>query len=361
MKKLFLYIITILSTVLILLIFSCNENSDSKNTDVEYENNETVTEGNWEGCMVSAYIFQEDGRHLPDSSLEMIKEFEQLIDHEIGSIMWYPTFSDSFPAEQCNKMKMIGVIPHLTWELFFPDSVAYNTMPIEGTYDLFDEVLSGKHNAYIEQFAKDAKAFDSIVLIRFLHEFNGNWYLWSGNKNGHENGGPEKVVAVWKYVVDKFREVGADNVKWIWNPHGPSIDVSEEDWNDIVNYWPGDDYVDWMGMDAYNWYPKDPWGGDRPFRDFDNCFRNLYDKCSKLGDQPIMIAEFGTPEFNYEGSTKADWIEEAMNKMQTEYPRIKMFVWFHINKELDWRLNSSPESLSAFIENLQDAYYIGRK
>jgi mannan endo-1,4-beta-mannosidase len=93
------------------------------------------------------------------------------------------------------------------------------------------------------------------VLMRFLHEFNGNWYVWSGNKNGQAEGGPEKVVAVWKYVVDRFRKVGADNVKWMWVPHGPSTDRSEEAWNNVSNYWPGDDYVDWIGLDGYNFLP----------------------------------------------------------------------------------------------------------
>ena len=352
----------IVSGIALFALSACNNDANESNQSLKdtVGLKTTEIEAGWDGCMVSAYIFQEDGRHLPENSIDKIVEFEQLVDHKIGSVMWYPTFSENFPIEQCNKMSKLGLIPHLTWELFFPDSVAYNTMPIEDKYKLMDEVLAGKHDQYIETFAKDAKSFNSKVLIRFLHEFNGNWYLWGGNKNGREKGGPKKVVAVWKYVVDKFRAVGANNVKWIWNPHGPSVDVSEEEWNNIAEYWPGDDYVDWIGMDAYNWYPKDPWGGERPFRDFDNCFRKLYDECSKLGDQPIMIAEFGTPEFDYEGQTKADWIKDALSKMKNEYPRIKMFVWFHINKELDWRINSSPEALYTFKEAMKDTFYIGR-
>ena len=38
-------------------------------------------------------------------------------------------------------MQELNLIPHLTWELFFPDSVDYNTMPIEGTYTVMDEVF----------------------------------------------------------------------------------------------------------------------------------------------------------------------------------------------------------------------------
>jgi beta-mannanase len=102
------------------------------------------------------------------------------------------------------------------------------------------------------------------VLIRFLHEFNGNWYIWGGRKNGAADGGPQKVATVWRYVVDRFRKAGATNDKCVWCPHGPSPDLSPEPWNQVANYWPGKDYVDWIGLDALNWYPKDPWDGQKP-------------------------------------------------------------------------------------------------
>ena len=76
--------------------------------------------------------------------------------------------------EACEKLHKRGIIPHLTWELFWPSRDPNNTA---GTgpdgYAGFNEVLSGKHDAYIDQFALDVKAFNQRVLIRFLHEFNG--------------------------------------------------------------------------------------------------------------------------------------------------------------------------------------------
>lgn len=329
-------------------------------SNIENKSVNSSSDGNWDGCMLSAYLFQEDGRFYPTDALAIINDFEQISEHEIGSVMWYPTFADSFPTAACNQLIKNNYIPHLTWELFFPDSVDYNTMPISEPYQLMDQVLNGNYDNYIEQFAKEAKKLQSTIYIRFLHEFNGNWYLWSGNKNGGLNGGSQKVVDVWKYVVDKFKAIQADNVKWVWNPHGPSIDTATDDWNAIENYWPGDDYVDWIGMDAYNWYPQDPWGGKRPYRDFDNCFRELYDKCIRIADKPIMIAEFGSPEFNYQNTDKATWILDAFNKIKNEYPKIKLVLWFHINKELDWRINSSGKALEAYQKAIADPYFIGK-
>ena len=316
-------------------------------------------EGDWEGCVVGMFT-ADDQAQFPSKGQEGLKAFEQIIDHPIGAVCWFPTWDEEFPSEACQAAQRHGAIPMVTWEIFWPSIDPNNTSGTgpEG-YRGFNEVLAGNYDDYIDRYAGEAKRFGRRVLIRFMHEFNGNWYVWSGNKNGGADGGAEKVVAVWKYVVDRFNQVGADNVKWLWVPHGPSIDLNTESWNDVANYWPGDEYVDWIGLDAYNFYPKDPWGNGRPFRDFDNCFRELYGACAMLGDQPMMIAEFGTGEFEHEGQSKADWITDTFQKIKAEYPRIRIFTWFNINKELDWRVNSSPETLEAFQTALKDPYFIG--
>lgn len=315
--------------------------------------------GDWEGCVVGMYP-ENGNEQLPGGDFSEIDDFAANIKHPVGSVVWFPTWDDAFPIFACQQLQARGIVPHLTWELFWPDQDPNNSRQTDSTgYTGFKEVLAGTHDAYIDQFARDAKTFGQPVLMRFLHEFNGNWYVWSGNKNGRADGGPESVVAVWRYVIDRFRKVGADNVKWLWVPHGPSTDRSEETWNAVANYWPGDDYVDWIGLDGYNFYPVDPWGGQRPLRTFDDCFRSLYDDCAVLGNQPMIIAEFGTGEFESDGFDKAIWITDAFSKIKEDYPRVKIFTWFNINKELDWRVNSSPEALAAFQTAMEDPYYIG--
>ncbi|HEX2394637.1 MAG TPA: glycosyl hydrolase, partial [Bacteroidales bacterium] len=187
------------------------------------------TEGNWNGCVVGMFT-ADSTASFPGNGENGIIAFEDLIQHQVGSVLIYPTWSDSFPAEECRIISKTGAIPHLTWELFKPE-VTYNTAPVDsGGYTMMNEVLAGKYDDYIKKFAGDAKTYKGKVMIRFLHEFNGNWYMWGGRKNGAVMGGPQKVVAVWKHVVDIFRAVGADNVKWVWCPHGPSPDLSLEKW-----------------------------------------------------------------------------------------------------------------------------------
>lgn len=169
---------------------------------------------------------------LPTGDLSEIDDFEALTQQELGAVVWFPTWEDEFPTAACNKLAARGIIPHLTWELFYPSVNPSNTTQIRPNgYSAFRNVLNGTSDAYIDRFAESAKNYKKDILIRFLHEFNGNWYVWSGNKNGQANGGPAQVVAVWKYLVARFKAKDADNVKWVWTPHGPSVDRYEAEWN----------------------------------------------------------------------------------------------------------------------------------
>ena len=342
-----LYNITLEFILLVMLFIRCNNQIEQKFS------------GNWEGCVVGMFTAAENGI-FPADGKKAIIGFETLIKHKVGTVMWFPTWDDPFPITACKKAYEMGIIPHITWELFWPSKNPNNAESVDASgYYAMDEILNGKYDTYINEFALSVKEYGEVVFIRFMHEFNGNWYVWSGYKNGGPNGGPEKVIAVWKYIVDRFKTLQATNAKWLWTPHGPSNDLTTEEWNEVKNYWPGTEYVDWIGLDGYNFYPEDPWGNKRPYRDFDNCFQELYNKCKQLGNQPIIIAEFGCGEFEYEDKTKADWITDAFSKIKTDYPRIKIFTWFHINKELDWRVNSSPEVLKAFQDAIKDPYFIG--
>ena len=93
--------------LLLTLVFFGTSACNTKTAEEKGDEADSVlivdTEANWDGCMVSAYVFQEDGRHLPENSLQIIKDFESLVGHDLGSAMWYPTFADPFPLAQCQQ------------------------------------------------------------------------------------------------------------------------------------------------------------------------------------------------------------------------------------------------------------------
>jgi hypothetical protein len=263
----------------------------------------------------------------------------------------YISFEDDFPDEICHAFREHGMTPILTWEFFFPSRDGHNRRqcPREETH--VEELLAGKYDPYIQTFAMHVKRWNDLVYLRPFHEFNAKWYVWGGEKNGGADGGPELVKQGWTYLVKKFRELNVDNVRWIWCAHEPSVLVSLERWNHIRQYWPGDEYVDVLGIDGFNFYPENPERADPDFYSFEALFSDMYTQMTALSNKPLFIMT-GTSEFYRNGaiSCKADWIRDAFEKIANVYTQIAIMTWLHyqFNEQIDWRIDSSDASLKAF-------------
>jgi mannan endo-1,4-beta-mannosidase len=261
----------------------------------------------------------------------------------------FVSFEDDFPLEICNEFRKHELTPILTWEFYFPSSDGHNRRTCTREETHLKELLEGKFDTYINDFASHVKQWKDTVFLRILHEFNAGWYVWGGEKNGGADGGPELVKRCWIYLVDKFREQNVDNVRWLWCVHEPSVQVSLEEWNQVRNYWPGHDYVDALCMDGFNFYPENPEREHPEFMDFETLFSEMYKQVTALSAKPVFIMT-GTSEFSRKGgiSRKADWINDAFAKIRNIYTHISVVSWFHykFNDKINWRIDSSKEHVS---------------
>src|SRR5215212_2589748 len=134
--------------------------------------------------------------------------------------------------------------PHLDDLILFYDNYP-NSLLIwswEPSGVTLQEISNGAHDAYIDEVARRIKAAGKRVLIRFAHEMNGHWsWPWL-------NQSPADYIAAWKHVVSRFRDLGATNAEWVWSPH-----ILLDSADDFSPWYPGDAYVDWAGLDGYNW------------------------------------------------------------------------------------------------------------
>src|SRR5207244_3541583 len=103
-------------------------------------------------------------------------------------------------------------------------------------------ILAGQYDDYIHSWARAAKAFQKPLFLRFAHEANGNWYPWGQSSEDYKK--------MWIHVHDIFAQEGADNVLWVWSPN--NTDPNGE-LGDVLQYYPGNNYVDWLGFSAFNW------------------------------------------------------------------------------------------------------------
>jgi hypothetical protein len=161
---------------------------------------------------------------------------------------------------------------------------------------------------------------------------NGSWAPWEGSINGNT---PAAYVAAWQHVVSIFRSAGATNVSWVWAPNcGPTSTIS--------SYYPGDSWVDVIGLDGYNWGSSlGKW------QSFTDVFGASYDIVTALSaTKPVVITETASAEA---GGDKAAWITSAyQTEIPTRFPRISAVIWFDVNKETDWRVDSSASALAAY-------------
>ena len=76
----------------------------------------------------------------------------------------------------------------------------------------------------------------------------------------------------------------------------------------INDWYPGDSYVDVMGVDAYNWYQC--LGGNVPWTSFQDTVSGFHDFGVAHG-KPMIIAEWGSDEDSLDPARKGQWITDA--------------------------------------------------
>ncbi len=215
-------------------------------------------------------------------------------------------------------------------------------------------ITEGHLDAFLTQWAKRIKEVDGIVLVRLLHEFNGNWYPWCLSKNDHD---PKLFVKAFRHMHDLFAKENVKNVRFVWCPN--SMSVPQESWNFIMDAYPGDAYVDLLGMDIYNGADQDAvlW---RSF--LKEGIENYFLFTHFLKDKEVIVCETATRERSQneggDAPSKAEWILQMSRTLSTDMSKVRMVAWF--NERKSFLLNSSKGSLSSFREAVvRNPYFEG--
>jgi hypothetical protein len=263
-------------------------------------------------------------------------------------VEFFQGWDREFPRDQVIETWRRGALPVLSWE---PRPTVQPIGPdSDNTKDpgyTLASVIDGSHDEYIDRFATEVRDLGLPVAIRFAHEMNGNWFPWSEETNGNSRG---QYVQAWRHVHDRFTALGATNAIWIWSPNVITAHPSVR----LAPLYPGDDYVDWMGMVGY--YRRvylDDKGKPKP-PTFDNTYQSTIDELHTVAVKPIVITELGATEV---GGNKTAWIQSVFDGL-TRNPDIIGFVWFdHSVNGTDWRIESSDAASNAFATGVADDRY----
>ena len=105
-------------------------------------------------------------------------------------------------------------------------------------------IAAGEFDRNIKQLATFISKIDKPVYLRIGYEFDGGWNA------GYERA--ENYIAAWRRIVDGLRDAGASKVEYVWQSAAFPLDIlNDGGYTDIRQWYPGDEYVDWMGFSLF--------------------------------------------------------------------------------------------------------------
>jgi len=224
------------------------------------------------------------------------------VDIEHTFVVWFLTDNFSEAVEEARIKERYPLISLEPWPLLI-DGLSAET--------LLEDINEGRYDKYIRDLAKRAKfQKPQTILVRWGHEMElTGLYPWS-------QGDPEAYISAHRRVVNIFEELGADNVYWVWSPGGN---------NGAEEYYPGDNYVDYIGVTILADYQWDRQAGFSGLRSFETLLAEKY-RLSEEFDKLLIAVEVGTSIL--EESEKKQWLLEAQ-KSFSYFPRLVAFLYFN--------------------------------
>jgi len=258
------------------------------------------------------------GVYEPDApgSTTGLDQFSRAIGRHPNLASYYSPWLEPFRADFANSVASRG---------------AETVVQIDPKNVPIASIASGQYDAYLRSYAAAVKAFGRRVVLSFGHEMNGHWYSW-----GYSHTSAAVFVAAWRHVVGVFRSVGAKKAIWLW-----TVNIVDK-YSPVpspTKWWPGNSYVNWVGIDGYYYSPA---------QTFAQVFGPTIVDVRELTSAPILIAETGA---SFAAGQQAK-INDLFDGVQSY--GLLGFMWFDANSTnpsdgvpLHWRI-SSPATLATF-------------
>jgi hypothetical protein len=225
----------------------------------------------------------------------------------------YIKWGDQYDAQGASNAWKNGALYYLAWEPFTAS---------------FTSIADGKYDTYIKHFAAQVHYMNVPIALSFAHEMNGYWYPWGTQANS-----ASAFVRAWKHIHDLFTQQGATNVVWVWSPN----DINPVPSVKLKPYYPGDAYVDWIGITGY--YTN---AGAKTFA---TLFQPTIDQIRGFSQKPVIIPETSAEP----GSGREAEITDLFRSVEASKD-VLGFIWFNYDKSTstDWRVDDDSAALAVF-------------
>ncbi|MFC6834939.1 glycoside hydrolase family 26 protein [Halomarina ordinaria] len=222
-----------------------------------------------------------------------------------------------------------GSVPNVVWQPYFVSREATPpTVEADVAGGRYDDPLDDWTSA-LTRWLRPDEGPDRRLYLTFAPEMNGDWVPWDASDGESTS---EDYVAMWRTVYDRVSaDLTPDHLRWVWSVNNGS----RWNWADepvgIDRYYPGDAYVDWVGVHGYNW---DAWGG---WKQPDGVYDAMVENVREVSDKPLAFTECACSSRygdGYRPDLKDEWITAFFAYVDER--DVRMVCWFDKEKETDW-------------------------
>lgn len=259
-------------------------------------------------------------------AMSTLRGMEGRIGKRFDIISFYTTWGDreedQFPSALLRAVDEHGAVAMITWEPWTTEFAINAGRDSDALRTDLAEISSGRYDAYIRAWAREAVVYGKPFFLRFAHEMNNPQYPWStaaGNA-------AEEFIRAWRHVWSIFNDVGARNAIWVWSP---KREAPRE-------LYPGGAYVDWVGTGVFNYGTR-----GEAWYDFEYLFENVY-RAAIAYDKPVMLAELASVN---SGGSRPNWFNDVWRKLPSQYPVVRAVVLYDNpvdrtlpGQEIDWSI-----------------------
>lgn len=293
------------------------------------------------GCLIGAFIDQDSslGDAVKDGTgrpRRMPAAFERVIGKPHASYFFYMGYRSRLPEDWIAKLRDEGKMVHIALE----PNLGLDTV---------------RDDEYLQRLATDLRASGARIFLRFASEMNGPWVGYGGN--------PAEYREKFRLVASKMHAL-APNVAMVWCPYALPK-------QNIKNYYPGDEYVDWVGVNLYSvtYFNQDRRTPGRWTHPGD-LLESVY--TTYAARKPIMIGEYGaTHHSNLESKSVADFAMGCVGALYSSlprvYPRVKAVFYFNGNnmeiaekRNNNYAVTQEPSVLEVYRRAVAPPYFLER-
>ena len=259
-------------------------------------------------------------------TLKSLELYEKAVGKKVAWVYFSHEWSqgENFPLETVHWIRNHGTIPFIRLMLRYKPQQNIK----ERVYTL-DKIIQGDFDEALRAWAIAARNYQDPLIVEYGTEVNGEWFPWNAKWYGKKKGAV-KFKQAYRHIIDVMRDENANNITWVF--HVNNLDLPDMEWNRLEKYYPGNDYIDWIGVSIY--------GAQTPMSDewpsFQEAMDAVYPRLVELApDKPIVILEFAMTSGHPHGN-QAQWTKGALeNLCLNRWPAVIGFSWWNEAWESD--------------------------